>query len=78
MVVGNAGDSRAVLSHLGVEVALSFDHKPLNPGEVPAVAVSFPSGQCIHSSPPIDESRRIIAAGGFVEFGRVNGRPFCC
>ncbi|KAI9101901.1 phosphatase 2C-like domain-containing protein [Phlyctochytrium arcticum] len=47
----NAGDSRAVLSSNGVAVALSFDHKPVNP----------------------DESQRIIAAGGFVEFGRVNG-----
>ncbi|KNC96344.1 uncharacterized protein SPPG_08245 [Spizellomyces punctatus DAOM BR117] len=51
ILVGNAGDSRAVLSANGVAVPLSFDHKPVNP----------------------DESQRIIAAGGYVEFGRVNG-----
>ncbi|KAI9004682.1 phosphatase 2C-like domain-containing protein [Gaertneriomyces semiglobifer] len=51
ILVGNAGDSRAVLSSNGKAVPLSFDHKPVNPGE----------------------SQRIIAAGGFVEFGRVNG-----
>ncbi|KAI8908147.1 phosphatase 2C-like domain-containing protein [Powellomyces hirtus] len=49
--VGNAGDSRAVLSANGVVVPLSFDHKPVNP----------------------EESERIYNAGGFVEFGRVNG-----
>ncbi|KAJ3040587.1 Protein phosphatase 2C 2 [Rhizophlyctis rosea] len=51
ILVGNAGDSRAVLSENGRAVPLSFDHKPVNPGE--------------HS--------RITSAGGFVEFGRVNG-----
>ncbi|ORX90082.1 PP2C-domain-containing protein [Basidiobolus meristosporus CBS 931.73] len=49
--VGNAGDSRAVMSINGEAKALSFDHKPTNQGE----------------------SARIINAGGFVEFGRVNG-----
>eukprot|EP01136_Pigoraptor_vietnamica_P041030 Opistho-1_new@13527 len=48
---GNAGDSRCVLSSGGVQIPLSFDHKPINEGE----------------------SQRITAAGGFVEFGRVNG-----
>ncbi|KAI9348684.1 phosphatase 2C-like domain-containing protein [Obelidium mucronatum] len=48
---GNAGDSRAVLSSQGQAVALSYDHKPTNPGE----------------------TARIRAAGGYVEFGRVNG-----
>ncbi|KAJ3009920.1 Protein phosphatase 2C 2 [Thoreauomyces humboldtii] len=51
IIVGNAGDSRAVLSANGVAVPLSFDHKPVNP----------------------EETQRITAAGGFVEFGRVNG-----
>ncbi|KAJ3284216.1 Protein phosphatase 2C 2 [Borealophlyctis nickersoniae] len=51
ILVGNAGDSRAVLSANGQAFALSHDHKPVNP----------------------EESARIIAAGGFVEFGRVNG-----
>ncbi|ORX92875.1 PP2C-domain-containing protein [Basidiobolus meristosporus CBS 931.73] len=49
--VGNAGDSRAVLSAGGKAKAMSEDHKPVNEGE----------------------SSRIVAAGGFVEFGRVNG-----
>eukprot|EP01135_Chromosphaera_perkinsii_P008190 Nk52_evm12s1178 gene=Nk52_evmTU12s1178 len=47
----NAGDSRAIVSTNGRAVPLSYDHKPMNQGEV----------------------ERILAAGGFVEFGRVNG-----
>jgi len=49
--VGNAGDSRAIISVDGVAKPLSYDHKPVNRSE----------------------STRIVAAGGFVEFGRVNG-----
>lgn len=49
--VGNAGDSRAIISVNGEAKPLSFDHKPVNRSE----------------------STRIVAAGGFVEFGRVNG-----
>ncbi|KAI9296962.1 PP2C-domain-containing protein [Neoconidiobolus thromboides FSU 785] len=49
--VGNAGDSRAVLSSNGIVKELSFDHKPTNP----------------------TEHDRIYQAGGFVEYGRVNG-----
>ncbi|CAG8603244.1 21536_t:CDS:2 [Dentiscutata erythropus] len=49
--VGNAGDSRAVLSEDGVAIPMSDDHKPSNP----------------------DESDRITEAGGYIEFGRVNG-----
>ncbi|CAG8577052.1 10948_t:CDS:2, partial [Racocetra persica] len=49
--VGNAGDSRAVLSVDGEAVQMSEDHKPVNKGE----------------------ADRISKAGGFVEFGRVNG-----
>ncbi|KAJ3055425.1 Protein phosphatase 2C 2 [Rhizophlyctis rosea] len=51
ILVGNAGDSRAVLSNNGIAVPLSYDHKPVNP----------------------EEHSRITTAGGFVEFGRVNG-----
>ncbi|KAJ3309595.1 Protein phosphatase 2C 2 [Boothiomyces sp. JEL0838] len=54
----NAGDSRAVLSNSGIAVPLSFDHKPSNQGRVQLM---------------IGEYNRIVAAGGFVEFGRVNG-----
>ncbi|RHZ57015.1 hypothetical protein Glove_395g56 [Diversispora epigaea] len=49
--VGNAGDSRAVLSVDGTAFPMSNDHKPVNK----------------------EESSRITRAGGFVEFGRVNG-----
>jgi len=49
--VGNAGDSRAIISVNGEAKPLSHDHKPVNRSE----------------------SSRIVAAGGFVEFGRVNG-----
>ncbi|CAI2179476.1 10160_t:CDS:10 [Funneliformis geosporum] len=49
--VGNAGDSRAVMSKDGDALPMSIDHKPLNK----------------------EESSRIQKAGGFVEFGRVNG-----
>ncbi|TPX33277.1 hypothetical protein SeMB42_g07505 [Synchytrium endobioticum] len=51
LIVGNAGDSRAVLSSNGRAQPLSSDHKPVNP----------------------EEWDRIDAAGGFVQFGRVNG-----
>eukprot|EP00126_Sphaerothecum_destruens_P000950 Sdes_comp11814_c0_seq1m2869 len=47
----NAGDSRCIISSGGNAVPLSYDHKPMNQGEI----------------------ERILAAGGFVEFGRVNG-----
>jgi len=49
--VGNAGDSRAVISTEGNANPMSNDHKPVNK----------------------EESSRITKAGGFVEFGRVNG-----
>lgn len=49
--VGNAGDSRIIISSNGEAIPLSFDHKPGNPEEI----------------------QRITAAGGYVEFGRVNG-----
>jgi protein phosphatase 2C family protein 2/3 len=50
-ILGNAGDSRAVLSFRGRAIPLSDDHKPTNEGEL----------------------ARIHAAGGWVEFNRVNG-----
>ncbi|CAG8597815.1 13510_t:CDS:10 [Ambispora gerdemannii] len=51
IIVGNAGDSRAVISIGGVADPMSEDHKPVNK----------------------EETARILKAGGFVEFGRVNG-----
>lgn len=52
LYVGNAGDSRAVLSVRDQPVIpMSFDHKPSN-----------------HT-----EAERIFAAGGFLDYGRVNG-----
>jgi len=51
LYVGNAGDSRAVLSSNGLAVDLSSDHKPRNTSEY----------------------ERIRAAGGWVDFDRVNG-----
>jgi protein phosphatase PTC2/3 len=55
----NSGDSRAVLSDGGVAVPLSIDHKPANPSKFINLILA--------------EFARISAAGGFVEFGRVNG-----
>ncbi|KAF9316717.1 Protein phosphatase 2C 2 [Linnemannia elongata] len=60
LYVGNAGDSRAVLGSDGTAIALSNDHKPVNKGSATL-------------GPSLKESRRIVAAGGFVEYGRVNG-----
>jgi protein phosphatase PTC2/3 len=64
----NAGDSRSVLSVKGEVKQMSFDHKPTNKGEylylyVKQIAKVFS-----------DETTRIVAAGGFVEYGRVNGQ----
>ncbi|KAF0436962.1 PP2C-domain-containing protein [Gigaspora margarita] len=54
--VGNAGDSRAVLSEDGIAFPMSHDHKPVNEAE----------------------SKRIMNAGGFIEFERVNGNLAVC
>ncbi|KAJ1510553.1 Protein phosphatase 2C 2 [Coelomomyces lativittatus] len=54
LYVGNAGDSRAVLSVRNQVVPMSFDHKPENQSE----------------------AKRIFEAGGFLEYGRVNGILF--
>ena len=48
---------------------LSFDHKPQNESTY----------MCLHSTlaspdfPFLEEKTRIIAAGGYIEYGRVNG-----
>ena len=64
----NAGDSRAVLGVKGRAKPLSFDHKPQNEGEL--VHLSCDSTKLTLYS---GEKARICAAGGFVDFGRVNG-----
>lgn len=69
VLVANAGDSRAVLSAAGHAEPLSFDHKPTNPGEQYFILIqNFKSKNLLS-----DETKRIVTAGGFVNFGRVNG-----
>lgn len=60
----NAGDSRTVLGRKGHAIALSKDHKPYEE-----------SGTLFQSYIADDagEKARITAAGGYVDFGRVNG-----
>lgn len=60
IIVANAGDSRAVLCSKGEAVPLSFDHKPTNAGIFQVLTT-------------LEESNRILNAGGYVDFGRVNG-----
>ena len=67
-IQGNAGDSRSVLGVKGRAKPLSYDHKPQNEGErllhcLSRLLLTVESG----------EKARICAAGGFVDFGRVNG-----
>ena len=47
---------------------MSFDHKPQNEGASPHIEAT--STEAYHG---IGEKARICAAGGFVDFGRVNG-----
>jgi hypothetical protein len=63
----NAGDSRSVLGVKGRAKPLSFDHKPQNEG------ISLPTSGLPLAKIFIGEKARITAAGGFVDFGRVNG-----
>lgn len=65
----NAGDSRSVLGVKGRAKPLSYDHKPQNEGKtLPHFPPPFH-----HLRPFVGEKARICAAGGFVDFGRVNG-----
>ena len=63
----NAGDSRSVLGVKGRAKPLSFDHKPQNEGEY----ICLWNRSILKSKS--GEKARICAAGGFVDFGRVNG-----
>ncbi|KAI5199514.1 protein phosphatase [Aureobasidium subglaciale] len=66
--VGNAGDSRTVLGVKGRAKPLSFDHKPQNEGASSTFLFVANSADI-----KTGEKARICAAGGFVDFGRVNG-----
>jgi protein phosphatase 2C family protein 2/3 len=68
MLQANAGDSRSVLGVKGRAKPLSFDHKPQNEGT--CSSVHQPLRQ---ADTRTGEKARISAAGGFVDFGRVNG-----
>ncbi|RMX40314.1 hypothetical protein pdam_00008697 [Pocillopora damicornis] len=79
---GNVGDSRAIASKKGAVEQLSFDHKPSNDGEYFKKwfdsVYKFKNTYELTGNKSViveikDETRRIIAAGGWVEFNRVNG-----
>ena len=59
--MANAGDSRTVLGRKGRAIPLSKDHKPYEQGNISKSLLTT------------EEKARITAAGGFVDFGRVNG-----
>lgn len=65
----NAGDSRTVLGVKGRAKPLSFDHKPQNEG----MWIFWFWCCSLHLILLLGEKARISAAGGFVDFGRVNG-----
>ena len=68
-VQANAGDSRSVLGVKGRAKPLSFDHKPQNEGQKSRLRPCVAQLTCECTG----EKARITAAGGFVDFGRVNG-----
>jgi protein phosphatase 2C family protein 2/3 len=63
----NSGDSRCVLGYKGKAKPMSEDHKPTNKGALPLPSI-------YNLLMLAEETARITAAGGFVEFGRVNGK----
>lgn len=74
----NAGDSRGVLGIKGRAKPLSQDHKPqLESKFVPRTMISSLLSRTFRADALLllrtDEKNRITAAGGFVDFGRVNG-----
>ena len=66
LIQANAGDSRTVLGRKGHAIALSKDHKPYEE------SIFYYLNNTDFSA----EKARITAAGGFVDFGRVNGILF--
>lgn len=59
-----------MLSVKGEAKPLSFDHKPMNESEF---AVSLAVTWFHESNIMIAEMQRIRKAGGYIEYGRVNG-----
>lgn len=68
----NAGDSRSVISVKGEVKPLSFDHKPSNDGMFYSLTLS----SSFNRQPSTAERARIVGAGGYIEYGRVNGVIF--
>lgn len=74
IIVANAGDSRSVLSVSGMAKPMSYDHKPGNRSKLARTYEHCaPQSHSTPSSLFTAENARIVSAGGFVEFGRVNG-----
>ena len=58
-----------MISIKGEAKQLSFDHKPQNDSTFPR-----PSTLLAHLyRSAVEEKSRIVAAGGYIEYGRVNG-----
>lgn len=74
MFQANAGDSRSVLGIKGRAKPLSYDHKPTNEGQIPPFTkIKIKKNTSAKTNKHAGEKARIQAAGGFVDFGRVNG-----
>lgn len=58
-----------MISVKGEAEALSYDHKPQNEG----VYSLYPDLRFTQASLLV-EKNRIVAAGGYIEYGRVNGQ----
>jgi hypothetical protein len=69
----NAGDSRSVIGVKGEVKALSQDHKPTNDG-IEMNSLLFNDIVSIAFCTAVEKTR-IHGAGGYVEYGRVNGQP---
>lgn len=65
----NAGDSRAVLGIKGEVKPMSYDHKPQSESKLVATLVYKQLIKYVFTA----EKARISGAGGYVEYGRVNG-----
>lgn len=59
-----------MISVKGEAKPLSYDHKPQNES---AYASNPSVGRVLTAYIPTAEKNRIVAAGGYIEYGRVNG-----